>query len=667
MDEIAVEPARNESATPATKLDALIIGAGVAGLYPMHQLRSQGLKVRAYDNASGVGGTWYWNRYPGARVDSESYIYQYLFSEDLYKGWSWSERFLGQPEIERWLNYVADRLDLRRDIQLDTTITAATWNETTGRWTVATNRGEIVDTRFLVTCCGMLSAPLTEMFPGQDSFAGPIFHTARWPREPVDLAGKRVGVVGIGATGIQAIQTIADEVVQLKVFVRTPQYVLSMKNPKYDDEGQTAYKHRFAELKATLPHTFTGFEYDFGLAWADLTPEQRRERLEEIHADGSLKLWLASFAEIFFDEAVSAEVSEFVREKMRARLNDERLCELLIPKDYGFGTHRVPLETNYLEVYMRPNVEAVDVRDNPIVRVRPEEIETAASTVYELDVIILATGFDAGTGALTRIDIRGCDGRSLKEDWGRDIRTTMGLGVHGYPNLFTTAVPLAPSAALCNMTTCLQQQTEWISDCIAHMREHGLSVVEPTAEGEQTWVDHHEATAGATLIARTNSWYLGSNKHPGQAQAGAVLHGRRRHLPTQMRLGRGSRLSGLRNALSENIREADHEHELDAEARCSPGGRGFRLAPRAGRGGDSYRPGAERLRGCRGRADARRRSGDDHRHRVRDLLNYQGGHRHGGAAAGGGGQARPRCAGGALRARHRRAAGDRGLRCVGRA
>ncbi len=446
MDEIALAPSRS-STTATTRLDALIIGAGVAGLYQLHQLRGLGLKVRAYDNASGVGGTWYWNRYPGARFDSECYIYQYLFSEDLYKGWSWSERFPGQPEIERWLNYIADRLDLRRDIQFDTTITRAVWNEATGRWTVETDRGETIDTQFLVTCCGMLSAPLTEVFPGQDSFKGPIFHTARWPREPVDLAGKRVGVVGIGATGIQVIQTIADRVGQLKVFVRTPQYVLPMKNPTYDPAAQTAYKDRFEELKATIPHTFTGFEYDFGPSWAELTPEQRKARLEEIHADGSLKLWLASFAEMFFDEQVSQEVSDFVRGKMRERLKDERLCDLLIPKDYGFGTHRVPLETNYLEVYLRPNVEAVPVADNPIVRIRPEGIETADGTVHELDVIILATGFDAGTGALTRIDIRGRDGRSLKEDWGRDIRTTMGLGVHGYPNLFTTAVPLAPSAA----------------------------------------------------------------------------------------------------------------------------------------------------------------------------------------------------------------------------
>lgn len=511
MSQTTLDKASANGGAAVRKLDALIIGAGVAGLYQLHQLREQGLDVRAYDTASNVGGTWYWNRYPGAKFDSEAYIYQYLFSEDLYKGWSWSEKFPGQPEIERWLNYVADRLDLRKDIQFGTTITGARFDEATDRWTVRTDTGETIDTQFLVTCGGMLSAPLTEVFPGQDTFKGRLVHTGRWPKEKVDLAGKRVGVVGVGATGIQVIQTIAGEVGHLKVFVRTPQYVIAMKSPKYGPEEAAAYKARFQELKDTIPNTFTGFEYDFVHKWADLTPEQRREVLEETWQDGSLKLWLASFAEMFFDPSVNEEISEFVRGKMRARLKDPKLIDLLIPKDYGFGTHRVPLESGYLEAYLRPNVEAVSVRDNPIARMVPEGIQTADGTVHELDVVVLATGFDAGTGALTRIDIRGRGGRSLKEDWGRDIRTTMGLQVHGYPNLFTTATPLAPSAALCNMTTCLQQQTEWISDCIKHMRANKLAVCEPTKEMEDDWVAHHDETAGATLISKTTSWYLGSN------------------------------------------------------------------------------------------------------------------------------------------------------------
>jgi acetone monooxygenase (methyl acetate-forming) len=493
------------------ELDAVVLGAGVAGLYQLHQLREQGLRVRAYEAGDDVGGTWYWNRYPGSRFDSEGYIYQYLFSEELYKDWSWSEKFPGQLEIERWMHYVADRLDLRRDIQFSTTITSAHYDEDRGRWTIRTDRGDTIDTQFFVTCGGMLSAPLAKLFDGQDSFRGAVFHTSRWPKDGVELAGKRVGVVGIGATGIQVIQTIAAEVAHLTVFARTPQYVLPMKNPKYTEADQAWYKSRFEELRATIPHTFTGFEYDFEHAWAECTPEQRREILEEIYEDGSLKLWLASFGEIFFSEEVSEAVSEFVRSKMRDRLRDQRLIDILVPSDFGFGTHRVPLERGYLEVYHRENVELVGVRDNPIVRIRPEGIELADGTVHELDVIIMATGFDAGTGALTRIDIRGRGGRSLAEDWGRDIRTTMGLMVEGYPNMLTTAVPLAPSAALCNMTTCLQQQTEWISDTIRTLREQQKSVIEPTKEGEDAWVAHHEEIAGATLVTKTSSWYLGSN------------------------------------------------------------------------------------------------------------------------------------------------------------
>lgn len=492
-------------------LDALIIGAGVAGLYQLHQLREHGLKVRAYDAAPDIGGTWYWNRYPGARFDSEAYIYQYLFSEDLYKNWSWSQRFPGQPEIERWMHYVADSLDLRRDIQLSTRIISAHFNEVSNTWTVETDGGETITTQFLITCGGMLSAPMDDLFEGQDDFHGPIFHTSRWPQDGADLAGKRVAVIGVGATGIQVIQTIADEVDHLKVFVRTPQYALPMKNPTFTASDVAAYKDRFDELKSVLPHTFSGFEYDFEHVWADLTPERRTEILEDIYDNGSLKLWLASFGEMFYEEDISEEISEFVRNKMRARLADDQLSDLLVPTGYGFGTHRVPLETNYLEVYHRPNVEAVGVRSNPIARIVPEGIVLTDGAVHEVDVIIMATGFDAGTGALTRIDIRGRGNRALRDDWNRDIRTTMGLMVHGYPNMLTTAAPLAPSAALCNMTTCLQQQTEWITECIAYMREQGYCVIEPTLAGENEWVTHHDEVANATLISKTDSWYNGAN------------------------------------------------------------------------------------------------------------------------------------------------------------
>jgi cyclohexanone monooxygenase/acetone monooxygenase len=494
------------------KLDAAVVGAGVAGLYQLYQLRKQGLSVKAFDTASDVGGTWYWNRYPGAKFDSESYIYQYLFDENLYKDWSWSERFPGQPEIERWMNYIADRLDLRKDIQFNTTIASAHYQESTGRWTVTTTDGQVIDTQFLISCCGMLSAPLERVFPGQETFKGRIFHTSRWPKEQIDFTGKRVGVVGTGATGIQVIQTIASKVGHLKVFVRTPQYITPMANPHYGEAEQAAYKARFAELRQTLPNTFSGFEYDFENGpWAEMSPERRLEVLEANWKFGSLKLWLATCPELFTDPEVSEEISEFVRKKMRDRLKDPKLCELLIPTDYGYGTHRVPLESGYLEVYHRPNVEAVSVKNNPIAAVVPEGLKLADGTVHEVDILILATGFDAGSGALSRIDVRGRAGRSLAEEWRRDIRTALGLMVHGYPNLFTTAAPLAPSAALCNMTTCLQQQTEWITTCLVKMRSKGATLMEASQEVQDDWVAHHDEIANATLVTKTDSWYMGSN------------------------------------------------------------------------------------------------------------------------------------------------------------
>lgn len=410
------------------------------------------------------------------------------------------------------MQYVTDRLDLRRDIQFNTRIESAHFDEASNRWTLTTEQGQAIDTQFVVTCCGMLSAPLTSSFPGQETFKGQLFHTARWPKQPVDFEGRRVGVVGTGATGVQVIQTIVDKVDHLTVFVRTPQYVVPMANPTYGESEVAKYKARFEELRNLLPHTFSGNEYSFENGpWAEYTADQRRKILEDLWKDGSLKIWVGSFAEIFTEEAASNEISEFVREKMRARLKDPRLEDILIPTGHGFGTHRVPLESNYLEAFLRPNVEAVNVRDNPIERVVPDGIQLSDGTVHALDIIVLATGFDAGTGALTRIDIRGRGSSSLREEWSRDIQTAMGLQVHGYPNLFTTGAPLAPSAALCNMTTCLAQQDEWIADCIAYTRAKDVSVVEATHEFQQQWVAHHEELANRTLITKTNSWYMGSN------------------------------------------------------------------------------------------------------------------------------------------------------------
>ncbi|WP_336144641.1 MULTISPECIES: flavin-containing monooxygenase [unclassified Marinobacter] len=493
--------------------DAVVIGAGVAGLYQLHRLRSLGMSVRVIETASGVGGTWYWNRYPGARFDSQAEIYQYWFSKELYENWKPSERFPAQPESERWLNYVADKLDLYQDIQFDTRVDSAHWNEAENSWSIRTDKGDHLEAQYLIACTGMLSAPLEDVFKGQSTFQGQICHTSRWPKQGVELKGKRVAVIGTGATGIQAIQTIAPEVETLKVFVRTPQYTIPMRNPKYTEEDWKSWSENFTYLKNRVLNTFAGFDYDFdGRSWYSDTPEQRKQTLEQLYNDGSLALWLSSYPEMFSDEAVNEEISEFVRAKMAERLNnDPDLCNLLIPMDYGFGIRRVPLDTGYLETFLKPNVETVNCRETPIEGIVPEGVLMKDGTVHAVDIIVLATGFDAGSGALTRIDIRGKEKMSLKEEWSNEIRTAMGLQVHGYPNLFTTGAPLAPSAALCNMTTCLQQQVGWITDIIEYARKENKTVIEPTKEFQDEWVRHHDEVTNQTLLPLVDSWYMGAN------------------------------------------------------------------------------------------------------------------------------------------------------------
>ncbi|HKY89404.1 MAG TPA: NAD(P)/FAD-dependent oxidoreductase [Nevskiaceae bacterium] len=500
------------TASPVQHYDAVVIGAGVAGLYALYRLREAGFRVKVYETGAGVGGTWYWNRYPGARVDSQSYIYQFWFSEELLKEWEWSEHYAAQPENERYFNYVADRFDLRKDIQFETTVTAAHFDEAARRWTIETSGGETVTAQYFISCAGMLSAPMTSMFEGQEKFEGRIFHTARWPKEDLEFEGKRVGVVGTGATGIQVIQTLSRKVGHLTVFQRTPQYAIPMRNYRHTSAEHLAFRARYPVIKELVHTTFAGFDYDFtNGAFADHSPKERQKIYEKLWAEGTLNFWIGSFQELFIDPKVNEEMSEFVREKIRKRIHDPKVAEMLVPTTYGFGTHRVPLETKYFESYNRPNVRLIDAKANPIVSMTEKGAKTADGEVHELDYLILATGFDAGTGALTRIDVRGRGGRSLREDWGRDIRTTMGLQVHGYPNLFTTGAPLAPAAAFCNMTTCLQQQVDWIADCIQHLRAKGLTEIEPTVETQDAWVAHHDEIANATLVTKTDSWYMGSN------------------------------------------------------------------------------------------------------------------------------------------------------------
>ena len=492
--------------------DVIVVGAGLSGMYLLQQLRTRGLKVRVLEAGSGVAGTWYWNRYPGARCDSTAECYQYWFSDELLNEWNWSERYPAQAETERYLNYVADKFALRDDIQFNTRVAAADFDEASARWTVTTQAGEQLHTQFLVMATGGLSTPTIPNFAGYGDFKGISFHTARWPREPVDFSGKRVGVMGTGATGIQVIQTIAPQVAHLTVFQRTPTYAIPMRNPKYDAARMAELRAQYPQMKELVHNTFTGNDYDFGtVLFADLTPAEREARLWEYWADGSLKFWVGAFGELFADQVVNDYVSEFVRERIRERVQDPAVAARLTPTDYGFGTRRVPLESGYYEVFNQPNVTLVDTTATPIERFTAGGVKTSDGE-QALDMMIFATGFDAGTGALTAIDIRGRDRLLLKDAWAQDgIRAWMGLQVHGFPNMFMIMAPLSPAAAFCNVPTCSQQQADWISNCITYTLGKQASSIEPSAAAEAAWGEHHDELANATLVPNTKSWYMGSN------------------------------------------------------------------------------------------------------------------------------------------------------------
>ncbi|MDN5937149.1 MAG: NAD(P)/FAD-dependent oxidoreductase, partial [Salinisphaera sp.] len=412
--------------------DAIVVGAGIAGLYTLHRLREMGKKVIAFETGDGVGGTWYWNRYPGARVDSQAYIYQYFFSKELIDEWSWSELFPAQPETERYLNFVADKFDLKKDIQFNTRVDQAVYDEAKRGWQVITDQGDTLFAQHFICCVGMLSAAaaLQAPFPGKENFKGMVCHTARWPKEPVDFAGKRVGVVGTGATGIQVIQTVAPQCENLKVFQLVPEYTIPMRNPALVEEDNEAYRKQAMETRSKVRETFAGFSFDFDNgSFYDYSPEQRNKILEQLWAEGSLFFWIGSFFEVFTDEKANEEISEFVRNKIRARIDDPAVAEKLVPTNYGFGTRRVPLDAGYFEAYNRDNVELVDVSGNAIECITENGLKLANGEEHELDILILATGFDGGSGGFTAIDIHGRKGETLKEYWAKDMSTTFGLQV----------------------------------------------------------------------------------------------------------------------------------------------------------------------------------------------------------------------------------------------
>ena len=496
--------------TQAQHYDALIIGAGMSGLYQLHRLRELGLAVRVLEAGTGVGGTWYWNRYPGARFDSESWSYGYSFSPELLAEWDWGEHFAPQPETLRYLNFVADKLDLRRDIQFRCRVTAAHWNEPARRWDVTVEDGSRHSARFLITAIGPLSAPTMPRIAGVETFRGRAFHTARWPHEPVGFEGKRVAVIGTGATGVQTIQEVAKTVGHLTVFQRTPNWCAPLHNSKIDRAAMAEIRARYPEIFQRCQETFACFMHTPDPRSAlEVTAEEREAFFEQRYAEPGFGIWQGNFRDILTDRAANALISDFVARKIRQRVKDPAVAEKLIPKNHGFGTRRVPLETRYYEVYNQPNVALVDIGETPIERITPTGIKTSAAD-YDFDIIIYATGFDAITGSFDRIDITGIDGLPLKQRWAGGPQTFLGVLVEGFPNLMMV---MGPHTALGNIPRSIEYNVDWVAGLIRHARAHDLTRIEATAAGVAAWTDHVKALGAGLLSNEVDSWMTGINRN----------------------------------------------------------------------------------------------------------------------------------------------------------
>jgi cation diffusion facilitator CzcD-associated flavoprotein CzcO len=488
--------------------DAIIIGAGMSGLYQLHRLRQLGLTVRLLEAGTGVGGTWYWNRYPGARFDSESYSYAYSFSQELLDEWNWGEHFAGQPETLRYLNHVADKFDLRGDIQFRSRVTAAHYDDKSRRWTIVLEDGSRQTARFMITAIGPLSAPTMPTIPAVDSFTGQSFHTARWPHEPVDFTNKRVAVIGTGATGVQTIQEVVKTAGQLTVFQRTPNWCAPLLNAKIGPEEMATLKAGYPEMFQRCQETFSCFIHTMDPRGTfEVTPEEREAFWEQRYAEPGFGIWQGNFRDILTDRKANAAISDFVARKIRQRVKNPKVAEKLIPRNHGFGTRRLPLETFYYEVYNRDNVELVDIAETPIERITPKGIKTSDKE-YEFDVIIYATGFDAITGSFDRLDFRGVDGIRLKDKWKHGPQTYLGILVEGFPNMMML---MGPHTALGNIPRSIEYSVDWVSRLIRYAGETSLTRVEATAAGVTSWTDHVKALGVGLLSNEVNSWMTGIN------------------------------------------------------------------------------------------------------------------------------------------------------------
>lgn len=500
---------------PAKCYDVVVVGAGFAGLYALYRIRGLGVSIRVVEASSGVGGTWYWNRYPGARCDVESLEYSYSFSRELEQTWHWTERYASQAEILQYANHVADRFYLRRDIDFNTRVKEARFDERHGIWRLLGTVGAEYHAGLCIMAIGCLSVPQRPDFSGLEDFEGEWYHTGAWPHESVDFTSKRVGIVGSGSSAVQAIPVIAERAGRLTVFQRTANFSIPARNRPLDESTERYWKENYPQLREQARKTSSGIlGMDNNHAASDLTPEARQQEIMRRWEHGGLSMW-NTFADILTDEQSNALVAEFVRDKIRRTVKRANVAELLCPRDYPFGAKRLCVDTRYYETFNRDNVTLVDLGRSPVESFTREGLRTR-DCHYALDVVVFATGFDAMSGPLLSIDVRGRGGMAMKEWWQAGPRSYLGLSIAGFPNLFLVAGPGSPSV-LCNMIVAIEQHVDWISDCLAYMRRHGYSRIEASAEAESEWVKHCNSVAESTLYPRADSWYMGANI-PGKAR-----------------------------------------------------------------------------------------------------------------------------------------------------
>jgi cation diffusion facilitator CzcD-associated flavoprotein CzcO len=508
-DQLAVM--ERPQAANSTEFDAIIIGAGISGMFMLYRLRELGMTARVFETGTNLGGTWYWNRYPGARFDSESWTYGYSFSKELMQEWDWKEHFSPQPDTLEYLNHVADKFDLRRDMQFCSTVTAAHWDEVANRWTVTLESGQQARSRFLCTAVGILSAHTMPAIPGAQSFHGPAYHPARWPHTPVDFTGKRVGIIGTGATAIQAIPEIAKQAKQLTVFQRRPNWAAPLHNSKISRAEMEAIKSRYDEIYAHCASTPMWFIHQADpRKTLDVPPEEREAFWEKLYAEPGFGIWLGNFRDIGVNEKANAAISEFIARKIRERVKDPKVAEMLIPKDHGFGSRRVPLESGYFEAYNRDNVLLVDtLHDEPIERITPGGVKTSKQE-HEFDILVYATGFDGVTGAFDRIDIRGTHGVRLKDAWADSPRTYLGMLAEGFPNMLMV---LGPHTARGNIPQAVEHSVEFQTGILGFMRDHGYTHVETRPEHVAEWTETVIKAAEKLLSSKVDSWQTGVNRN----------------------------------------------------------------------------------------------------------------------------------------------------------